>query len=228
MPRPEDGTGDPAADAAAGPPDAGGGSDGGVQALTERTVSRDPFVQFGAWFEDAARSVRAPEAVAVATASASGAPSVRMVLMKGWDERGLVFHTNYGSRKGREIAENPRAALLFHWDPLGRQVRVEGEVERIAEAESDAHFETRQRGARVGARASWQSRPIASREELDRRVREVAERYDGRDVPRPPWWGGYRVRPDSFEFWQRREDRLHDRIRYERTGGAWRIERLQP
>ncbi len=198
------------------------------QPLTESDASPDPFAQFGLWFDAAARSVRVPEAVAVATASAEGAPSVRMVLMKSWDGRGFVFHTNYGSRKGRELAENPRAALLFHWDPLGRQVRVEGEVERIAAAESDAHFATRQRGARIGARAAWQSRPIGSREELDRRVREVAERYAEGDVPRPSWWGGYRLLPHTFEFWQRREDRLHDRLRYERAGPAWRIERLQP
>ena len=196
--------------------------------FTEGEVSPDPFVQFGAWFDAAARSVPSPEAVAVATATAGGAPSVRMVLMKSWDERGFVFHTNYGSRKGLELAENPRAALLFHWEPLGRQVRVEGEVERLTPAESDAHFATRQRGARIGARASWQSRPIAGRDELERRVREVAERFADQDVSRPSWWGGYRLRPRAFEFWQRRDDRLHDRLRYGRAGTAWRIERLQP
>jgi pyridoxamine 5'-phosphate oxidase len=205
------------------------------QPLDETDAPPDPYALFADWFAAAAAVVRIPEAVAVATAGDDGRPSVRMVLMKSWDERGFVFHTNYGSRKGEEIAANPRAALLFHWDPLGRQVRVEGPVGPIAGEESDAHFATRPRGAQVGAHASWQSRPIAGRDELDRRVAEVAARYAGRPVPRPAWWGGYRVSPEVVEFWQNRDDRLHDRLRYQRvpvglgaTGPGWTVTRLQP
>jgi pyridoxamine 5'-phosphate oxidase len=205
--------------------------------LSEDEAAPDPFVQFGRWFAEAAGSERVPEAVAVATVSADCRPSVRMVLMKSWDARGFVFHTNYGSRKGRDIAARPRVALLFHWDSLGRQVRVEGPAERISADESDTHFAGRPRGAQIGAHASYQSRPIAARHELDVTVADVAGRFAGRPVPRPPWWGGIRVRPEVFEFWQNRYDRLHDRLRYvpevgDRPDGgsalAWRIERLQP
>jgi pyridoxamine 5'-phosphate oxidase len=162
--------------------------------------------------------------MALATANADGAPSVRMVLLKAADERGLVFFTHYTSRKGRELAANPQAALLFHWDPLGRQVRVEGAVERVASEESDAYFATRPAGARAGALASRQSDVLGDRAELERRAAEVA----GADLARPETWGGFRVIPGAWEFWQHREDRLHDRFRYTRRDGAWLIERLCP
>ena len=196
--------------------------------LLEDDIDPDPTVQFGRWYADAARVVASPEAMAVASASADGRPSVRMVLLKAWGADGFVFHTNYAGRKGRELAVRPHAALLFFWEPLGRQVRVEGSVERTTDEESDAYFATRPRGGQIGARASDQSAVIDSRERLDRRVRQVEAEYAGRTVPRPPDWGGLRVRPDSFEFWQNRDDRLHDRLLYTPIAGGWRIERLQP
>jgi pyridoxamine 5'-phosphate oxidase len=151
-----------------------------------------------------------------------------MVLLKQLDEAGFVFYTSYESRKGRELAENPRVALLFHWHPLGRQVRVEGRVERLSKEESEAYFRTRPRAVQIGAHASQQSRPIGSRAELDRRHAELAARFEGEDVPLPESWGGYRVVPDEYEFWQHRDDRLHDRLRYRPGSGGWTIERLQP
>ncbi|MDX6487852.1 MAG: pyridoxamine 5-phosphate oxidase [Gaiellaceae bacterium] len=192
--------------------------------LNEADLDPDPLRQFETWF-DAARvaGVRAPEAMALATATPDGIPSVRMVLLKGADERGYVFFTSYESRKGRELEANPQAALLFHWEALGRQVRVEGMVERASAEESDTYFASRPPGSRAGAAASRQSRALADRAELDRAVAAL-----GDDVSRPDWWGGYRVRPERYEFWQHRENRLHDRFLYERDGSGWRIQRLYP
>ena len=192
--------------------------------LRRTDLDTDPLRQFRAWFDDAKDVVRAREAMAVATATAEAAPSVRMVLLKAADDRGLVFFTHYTSRKGRELEANPHAALLFHWDPLGRQVRVEGSVERVSSEESDAYFATRPAGARAGARASRQSEVLGDRGELERRVAELADA----DLTRPESWGGFRVVPETWEFWQHRDDRLHDRFRYTRRAGAWLIERLYP
>jgi pyridoxamine 5'-phosphate oxidase len=192
--------------------------------LRRTDLDADPLRQFQKWFDEAAHVVRMREAMAVATATADGAPSVRMVLLKAADDRGLVFFTHYTSRKGRELEANPHAALLFHWDPLGRQVRVEGRVERVSAEESDAYFATRPAGARVGASASRQSEVLSDRGELERRVAELAEA----DVRRPESWGGFRVVPETWEFWQHRDDRLHDRFRYTRRDDAWLIERLYP
>jgi len=196
--------------------------------LRETDAAGSPFEQFAAWYAEASGAVRVPEAMAVASAGSDGRPSVRMVLMKGWDEKGYVFFTQYRSRKAAELEGNPRAALLFHWDDLGRQVRIEGSVERVSIEEGDAYFASRSRGAQIGAHASYQSQPVESREVLDEQVRAFSELYRDRDVPRPLTWGGYRVVPESFEFWQNRDDRLHDRLRYTRDDRAWRIERLQP
>ena len=202
-------------------------SDTRARPLLETDVAADPLVQFLRWLDDARGVVRAPEAMALATADGDGAPSVRMVLLKQADERGFAFFSGYESRKGRDLAANPRAALLFHWDPLGRQVRIAGPVERLDADESDAYFATRPPGAQTAARGSRQSAPIAGREELE----EEALRAGAGD--RPDWWGGYLLRPQSYEFWQHREDRLHDRLRYEPDspqpdGTAWRIVRLAP
>jgi pyridoxamine 5'-phosphate oxidase len=199
------------------------------QVLRRGELDPDPLRQFQRWFDDArAAGIPLAEACAVATASAGGAPSARMVLLKEADARGFVFATNYGSRKGRELADNPRASLLFYWHALGRQVRVEGSVARVDEAESDAIWLARPRASRLSALASQQSEPVASREELERRVAELERELDGREVDRPEWWGGYRVVPDELEFWQHRDDRLHHRFRYRRRADAWEIDELQP
>jgi len=197
--------------------------------LRENAVADDPLEQFRRWYADAeAAGIRAPHAMALATAASSGPPSVRMVLLKGAGEDGFVFFTGYGSRKGAELDANPHAALLFYWDPLGRQVRVEGQVERVSAQESDEYFATRPRGAQLAAAASRQGRVLANRAQLDEAVGDLAREYEGRDVPRPEHWGGFRVRPETYEFWQHRDDRLHDRLRYARDGDGWRVERLAP
>jgi pyridoxamine 5'-phosphate oxidase len=202
------------------------------QPLREEDADPDPFRQFDVWFAEA-KSARMsqPEAAAVATATADGAPSVRMVLVKQTDPGGFVFFTNYESRKGGELAGNPRAALLFHWEPLGRQVRIEGRVERTTREESEAYAHSRARGSQLSALASPQSRPIESRDVLERRVAELAERHADGEVPLPDAWGGFRLTPETFEFWQHRDNRLHDRLRYRRDAdrpSGWRIERLAP
>lgn len=198
--------------------------------LEERDLPPDPVVLFAAWFAGARQAGLAlPETMTLATATPDGAPSARVVLLKGVErEGGFLFFTNRDSRKGRELAANPRAALVLHWGPLGRQVRIEGRVEPLADAESDAYFRTRPRGSRIGAWASPQSRPISGRDELERRVAELERTYPGEGIPLPPFWGGYRVRAHAIEFWQHGDDRLHDRFAYRRDAGAWTLTRLAP
>jgi pyridoxamine 5'-phosphate oxidase len=192
-------------------------------------LSQDPLEQFEHWFAEAKRAgVEVPEAMTLATADAEGAPSARMVLLKGAGEDGFVFYTGYGSRKSEELEQNPRAALVFYWRPFGRQVRVEGSVERVSEAESAGYFATRPRGSQLAAWASHQSQPLESREELERRYAELEREYEDRDVPLPPHWGGYCLHPEAIEFWEHRENRLHDRIRYTRAREGWKVERLSP
>ena len=189
----------------------------------------DPVALFRAWFAAAQRAgLVLPESMTLATATADGVPAARLVLLKGVSPQGFTFFTNYDSRKGQELAANPHAALAFHWPILQRQVRVEGRVERLSPEESSAYFRTRPRGARIGAWASRQSETLESREELERRVREVDQRYPGEDVPCPPFWGGYRVIPERIEFWQGRINRLHDRLLFERRGDGWEAVRLYP
>lgn len=203
--------------------------DPGEAELRRGDLASDPLEQFRSWFAEAVDTVTVPEAMALATATPDAAPSVRMVLLKAADERGLVFYSHHTSRKGRELEANPQAALLFHWSPLGRQVRVEGRVERLSADESDSYFATRPRDAQLGALASRQSEPLGSRAELDERVAEVEREAGEGPVPRPATWGGFRLAPDAWEFWQHRASRLHDRFRYERERSSeWRIERLFP
>ncbi len=201
-----------------------------AQPLREDEVDADPHRQFRAWFEEARESgEREPEAAAVATATPDAVPSVRMVLVKGFGPDGFVFYTNYESRKGQELGANPRAALMFHWDRLGRSVRIEGPVSRLPAEESAAYVRSRARGSQLSALASPQSRVIADRAVLEHRVAELAGAHADGDLPVPAHWGGFRLQPTSIEFWQHREDRLHDRLRYTPAdGGGWTIERLAP
>ncbi|MCL3817755.1 pyridoxamine 5'-phosphate oxidase [Aeromicrobium wangtongii] len=197
--------------------------------LDEQAAGDDPLVLFDRWFDDAVTAgVHEPNAMALATATPQGRPSSRIVLLKGLDDRGLVFFTGYESRKGRELSANPWAAATMLWHPLQRQVRIEGSVTRIPEEESDAYFAVRPRGAQIGAVASPQSQPIADRRTLDQRVAEVEQAYAGRDIERPVVWGGYRIAVDSIEFWQGRDGRLHDRLLFTRAPGGWTRERLAP
>src|SRR5688500_18754380 len=197
--------------------------------LDECDVDPDPIRQFARAFDDDSRAeVPEPNAMTLATATADGAPSARIVLLKAADERGFTFFTDYRSRKGRELEANPRAALVFHWAELERQVRIAGTVTRVSREENEAYFLSRPRGSRLGAWTSHQRTVIGTRADLEERLEPMTARCDGGDVPLPPYWGGFRVRPDTIEFWQGRENRLHDRIRYRREAGAWRVERLSP
>lgn len=200
--------------------------------LLESDVAADAIDQFSRWFDEAKQAgLREPNAMTLATADASGAPAARIVLLKDFDRRGFSFYTNYESRKARELAANPRASLVFFWEQIERQVRIDGTVEKVSREESQAYFDIRPRNARVGAWASQQSATLASRDELESREKQLNTQFRaqfGDAVPLPDHWGGYRVIPTAIEFWQGRPSRLHDRLRYTRVDGVWKIERLSP
>ncbi len=198
--------------------------------LCEQMLAPDWYTQLRSWFDDAAASglVGEANAIQLATVTPEGRPAVRTVLVKGLDERGIVFYTNQESAKARDLADRPYAAAVFAWLPLERQVRLAGPVEAVTRAETETYFAGRPRGSQIGAWASPQSDVVASRAELDEKVREIEERFAGADVPAPPFWGGYRISPDVVEFWQGRTDRMHDRMRYRRAEDGWAIERLAP
>lgn len=197
--------------------------------LTEKDTDSDPIAQFRRWFgEVLAADLHEPNAMILATSTPEGRPSARVVLLKGFDERGFVFYTNFEGRKGKQLEANPNCALVFYWAALERQVRVEGHARRVPGKEADEYFRSRPRGSQLGAWVSEQSRPVGGREALEEKLRWLEAEYEGREVPRPQFWGGYRVEPDSIEFWQGRENRLHDRLVYRLSGGEWGRERLQP
>ncbi len=198
--------------------------------LTRKNVDPNPFKMFEQWFQEASEAEPVlPEAVSLATATREGRLSSRMVLLKDFDETGFVFYTNYESRKGMELAENPNAALVFYWRQLERQICITGTVSKVSREESEAYFRTRPRGSQIGALTSSQSQVVASREVLEKRFQQLMAEYEGREVPVPSYWGGYRLSPDTIEFWQGRSDRLHDRFLYKRqSGGPWQLERLSP
>lgn len=200
-----------------------------IGGLSEASAGDDPLALFHRWFQEAIDAgIYLPESTALGTATPDGKPSVRLVLLKSYDERGFVFFTNYESRKANELEVNPEATLVFHWAILQRQIRLEGTVEKISHRESEAYFHTRHRGSQIGAWASRQSEPMGSRDELETRVKEYEKKFKGREVPLPPFWGGYRLQPRSMEFWQGRANRLHDRIKFHREDGRWVRLRLYP
>lgn len=200
-----------------------------VVPLDERDLDPDPFAQFVTWLDGARTAgVHEPEAMTFATASPAGVPSARMVLLRGWGPDGFVFFSNYESRKAGELEANPQAAIVIHWAPIGRQIRIEGTVELTTDVESDTYFASRQRESQISAWASAQSRPITDRAELEREVAALTERFGDVPVPRPQNWGGYRLTPTAFEFWQHAENRLHDRFRYTPDDPGWRMQRLAP
>jgi pyridoxamine 5'-phosphate oxidase len=202
---------------------------GVVGGLSEADAGYDPIALFGRWFDQASKAgIYLPESTALGTATPDGKPSVRFVLLKGFDERGFVFFTNYASRKAAEMDENPFATLVFHWAILQRQVRIEGAVERISKEESEAYYHSRPRGSQVGAWASKQSQLLPNRKDLEDRVQRFEKEFDGGAVPLPPFWGGYRLAPESLEFWQGRVSRLHDRIKFIREDNRWERARLYP
>lgn len=197
--------------------------------LNEADVSADPFLQFQAWFGQACSAeLPEPNAMILSTVSASGAPSSRTVLLKEFDSQGFVFFSNYISRKGREMAANPQVCLLFYWAELERQVRIEGQIEKIPVADSDSYFASRPRGSQLGAWASQQSQSLSSRQALEQALQALEAEYTGKTIPRPAHWGGYRVLPLTLEFWQGRPSRLHDRLLYRRTDQNWQLSRLSP
>lgn len=197
--------------------------------LTEQDIDQNPILQFKKWFQQALDAqLYEPNVMTLATATASGIPSARIVLLKGFDEHGFIFYTNYESHKGRELQENPRAALVFFWAELERQVRIEGEVSKVSPEVSTAYFHSRPHGSQIGAMVSPQSQVIKSRDELENHIVILKDKYAGQEIPRPDHWGGYIVKPTSMEFWQGRPSRLHDRIRYKFVDGSWIIDRLAP
>ncbi len=202
----------------------------GLSELLEKDIDPNPLIQFGRWYEEASNAGFVhPDAFSLATSSDEGSPSVRMLLLKGFDDEGFVFYTNIESRKGGELAENPRAAMCFWWDKLERQVRIEGNIKEVSEEEAKAYFHSRPKGSKIGAWASRQSSVIENREYLDNRFRELEAEFGGGEIPKPPYWNGYLLVPYVIEFWQGRTNRLHDRLRYRRTEyRTWLIERLSP